>query len=348
MKQKTILVAPLNWGLGHATRCVPIIQELLVAGFEVVLASDGLAFEFLKNEFPKLPIHQLATLNVLYAEKKIWQSVNMLKQIPKLYRFITEDKIAFKKLVRDINIDGIISDNRPGVFLEEIPSVYVNHQLNVKSGLATRWSSKLHQTQMKNFDEIWIPDVEDETSLSGELGHLSSSINLPPIKYLGWLSRLKSENASIQYDYCAVISGPEPQRTLFENAVEELFCKLAGRKIIVTGKFDSVENELPFEKKAMLNSAELNQLISHSRMVICRSGYTSLMDLLKMNKPALLVPTPGQFEQEYLAKHMQDLGWFAVCNQDELIEQSAEKLQLAYQIKLPEFQNYKIDFSVFG
>lgn len=348
MKQKTILVAPLNWGLGHATRCVPIIHELLVTGFEVVLASDGLAFQFLKNEFPHLSIYRLAPLKVLYAEKKKWQSVNMLKQIPKLYRFITEDKIAIEKLAREINIDGIISDNRPGVFLEEIPCVYVNHQLNVKSGWFTKLSSKLHHVQMKNFDEIWIPDVEGEPSLSGELGHLSTFKKLPPIKYLGWLSRLEPEDAFIQYDYCAVISGPEPQRSLFENAVEELFQNLNGKKIMVTGKLKSDEQAFPFAKKAMLNSTELNQLISQSRMVICRSGYTSLMDLLKMQKPALLVPTPGQFEQEYLAKHMQALGWFLVCYQEEFRKEAAKKLDAIPPMKLPDFQRCKFDFSIFA
>lgn len=347
MPQKTILVAPLNWGLGHATRCVPIINELLAANFKVVLASDGLAFQFLKREFPQLPIHHLASLNVLYAKKRKWQAVHLLKQIPKLYRFITEDKIAVEKLAKEIKIDGIISDNRPGVFLAKIPCVYINHQLNVKSGFTTKLSSKLHRDQMKNFNEIWVSDVEDEPSLSGDLGHLHSTEKLPPIKYLGWLSRLKPQNTSITYAYCAVISGPEPQRTLFENAVEKLFQKLPGKKIIVTGNLDITEASPNFEKRTMLNTVELNTLIAQSQFVICRSGYTSLLDVLRMQKPTLLVPTPGQFEQEYLAERMKNLGWFSVCNQNDLLEMNDEKLKTINNHTIPVFQEIKLDLSIF-
>ncbi|GGE36949.1 glycosyltransferase [Psychroflexus planctonicus] len=347
MPQKTILVAPLNWGLGHATRCVPIIHALLADGFKVVLASDGMAYQFLEKEFPQLPIYKLASLHVFYAEKKKWQTLNMLKQIPKLYKFISEDQLAIEKLAKQIKIDGIISDNRPGVFLAETPCAYINHQLNVKSGVATPFSSKLHQNLMKNFDEIWVPDVEDEPSLSGELGHLSKAKNLPTIKYLGWLSRLQPENNSIIYDFCAVISGPEPQRTLFENALEELFQKLPGCKVMVTGNPDKNDNSEDFEKCGMLNSSELNRLIAQSNLLICRSGYTSLMDLLKMQKQALLVPTPGQFEQEYLAKRMQELGWFSVCNQEDLLEYTLKNMEAIQTNRLPNFQDLKLDFSLF-
>jgi predicted glycosyltransferase len=347
MPRKSILVAPLNWGLGHATRCVPIIHKLLAQDFEVVLASDGLAYHFLKKEFPHLSIYQLAPLHVVYAEKRQLQSFNMMKQIPKLYQFIKEDKIAIKKLSKQIQLDGIISDNRPGVYLDEIPSVYVNHQLNVKTGLSTQLSSALHQQQMKNFDAIWVPDVKDEPSLSGELGHLKTSKKLPPISYLGWLSRLNKEKSPIEYDYCAVISGPEPQRTLFENRIAQLFQNLSGKKICITGNVGLAKASTSFEKRAMLNSTELNAVISASKIVICRSGYTSLMDLLKMQKPALLVPTPGQFEQEYLAKRMQQLKWFSVCNQDEFIQNAAEKLKTVQHNKPPAFQELKLDFSVF-
>jgi uncharacterized protein (TIGR00661 family) len=347
MLQKTILVAPLNWGLGHATRCVPIIQQLLAEHFKVVLASDGLAYYFLKMEFPQLPIYQLATLNVLYAEKRSRQNWNMLKQIPKLYQFIKEDKKALEILAEQIQIDGIISDNRPGVFLKGIPCVYVNHQLHVKSGLTTQLSSVLHQQQMRNFNAIWIPDIEGEPSLSGELGHIHRLKNLPPITYVGWLSRLEAKSTSNRYDFCAVISGPEPQRTLFEDLVGDLFLKLPGKKICITGNTAAVSLSSTFEKKAMQNSTELNNILAQSKIVICRSGYTSLMDLLKMQKRSLLVPTPGQFEQEYLAKRMQELNWFSVCNQEQFLAHAIVELEAIHENILPVFQDLKLDFSIF-
>lgn len=347
MNNKRILVAPLNWGLGHATRCVPIINELLLQGVEVVLASDGLALTYLTTEFPKLPYYTLAELNVTYASNTYWQMPHIFFQIPKLYKFISQDQLMLSKLVTQIHIDGIVSDCRPGVYAKGIKSVYVNHQLNVKTGITTKFSSHLHQELMKNFTEIWVPDVKKEPSLSGDLGHLKQPNQLPPIQYLGWISRLKLEKVASEYDYCAVLSGPEPQRTLFEKMIEQLFKKLSGKKICVTGNTESKEASTFFEKKAMLNSSELNTVIAASKIVICRSGYTSLLDLLKMKKPALLVPTPGQFEQEYLANRMQKLEWFSVCKQSEFEHKAFEMLNTVYKNKLPTYQDFNLDFSVF-
>ena len=347
MTKKTILVAPLNWGLGHATRCVPIINALLNANFKVVLASDGLAFQFLTNEFPSLTIFELAKLDVQYAKTKYGQGFNMLKQIPKLYRFLAEDQSAIRHIAEQIEVNGIISDNRPGVYLKSIPSVYINHQLNVKSGFTSQLSSRLHQQQMKNFNEIWVPDEENDPSLSGELGHFTLKDDRFKIQYLGWLSRLKPTTNEFYYDYCAVISGPEPQRSLFEKMVEDLFLKLPGKKILISGSLSFVDQKIGFERRNMLNTTELNEIMDKSKKIICRSGYTSLMDLLRLQKPALLVPTPGQFEQEYLAKRMQKLGWFLVCKQADFEQKAAAILQNIPFNKLPDFKEKEIDFSIF-
>lgn len=347
MKAKRILVAPLNWGLGHATRCVPIINELQKQEFEVVLASDGLALKYLTKEFPDLPAYALAPLQVTYAKTKFWQTANMFVQIPKLYRFIAQDKAAIERLVKTIPIAGLISDCRPGVFLKNIPSVYVNHQLKVKSGISTALSTNLHQNLMKNFDEIWVPDVQHDLNLSGELGHLKDTAHLPPIHYLGGLSRFSIQKQEKKYDYCAILSGPEPQRSIFQQKIEQLFSKVKGTKICITGKVedDGFKNGITY--RGLQTSADLNEVINASMMVISRSGYTSLMDFVKLKKSALLVPTPGQFEQEYLAAHMQEMNWFSVCHQDDLINLTTQDLVESTKCKLPNLISKPLDFSIF-
>ncbi len=347
MPQKNILVAPLNWGLGHATRCVPLIKALLARNYKVILASDGLAYDFLLKEFPLLPIYKLASLEIHYAKTKRLQGINMLQQLPKLFRFLAEDELAIQKIAKEIKIDGILSDNRPGIFIEGIPNIYINHQLQVKTGFTTFLSSKMHQIQMKKFTEIWVPDVEFEPCLSGELGHLNSNLFSNKIKYLGWISRLEAKDEPKKYDYCAIISGPEPQRSIFQEKVVQLFSNLKGNKILVTGSFKDVNQNRSFEVKSLLNTADLNRLINRSNTIICRSGYTSLLDLMKLQKNALLVPTPGQYEQEYLAKHMDQLGWFFVCEQAKFEKEAKEKLQNMHHVKKPTHQKIDWDFSVF-
>jgi len=347
MMGKRILVAPLNWGLGHATRCVPVVHELILQGFEVVLASDGLALDYLAKEFPKLEKHQLAPLHLTYAKKKYWQAAHIFFQIPKLYRFIAQDQIALKSLLQRIQVDGIISDCRPGVFMKAIPSVYINHQLNVLTGITTQLSSYLHHQLMNNFDEIWVPDYKQEPNLSGILGHLKQENRCPPIRYLGWLNRMQPHKVAIKYDYCAVLSGPEPQRSIFEGKIEKLFDQLQGKKICITGKQTPTRSRGGVTYVGMLNAEELNQVICASGVVICRSGYTSIMDLVCLQKPALLVPTPGQPEQEYLAKRMMKMNWFLSCHQNDLVKSGTDGLKGIHLTKLPKYVSTSFNFSVF-
>lgn len=347
MSCKRILVAPLNWGLGHATRCVPIIHALQKQEWEVIIASDGLALAYLQKEFPKIQSYELAALNIRYARNKYWQTSNMLRQIPRLVRFMAKDTFALHEICKKIKIDGIISDCRPSIYKKGIPSVYVNHQLNVKFGVFSFLSSYFHQQLMKKYDEIWVPDVKEEPSLSGELGHVKQSKSLQNIQYIGWISRLSYVPTTPRYDYCAVLSGPEPQRSIFQEKIEQLFERLPGNKICITGKAgeEKLKNKVMY--KGLLHTDELSRILLASKVVICRSGYTSLLDLIKLQKTALLVPTPGQFEQEYLGKKMQQLGWFSVCSQAELLQKGRFYLQTLKTTPLPSSISIQLDFSVF-
>jgi len=303
---KSVLVAPLNWGLGHATRCIPIIRSLLAQNFVPVIASDGIALQLLQKEFPELETITLPNYQIEYAKKGKNFKLKMLKDSPKIWKAITEEKKMMKKLMKTRDFCGIISDNRFGVYSKKVPSVFITHQLNVLSGQTTWLSSKIHQLVIKKFDECWVPDMAKKPNLSGKLGHLKHSSL--PLKYIGPLSRLLPQELPIVYDLMVILSGPEPQRTILEEKLFEEVKHFEGKVLFVRGKVEATQDYFQFLNCDVYNfmqSNELQKAFNESELVLCRSGYTSVMDLAKLNKKAFFIPTPGQFEQEYLAKRLQ-------------------------------------------
>ena len=312
-----ILIAPLNWGLGHATRCIPIIRLLLSHGYEPILGSDGGALQLLKKEFPALESVKLPSYKISYSKKGKNFKRKMLLNAPKIAKAILAEKRIINKLVKQGKIDGIISDNRIGVFHKSIPTVFVTHQLNVLSGKTTKLSSAFHQLIIKQFDECWVPDNPGNQNLSGKLGHLTTSkINL---KYIGPLSRFEKKDVPIKYEYLALLSGPEPQRTLLEKKLFDSLRKTNKKVLFVRGKIEEKQESFNFENLTVYNymtSSELEDAINASETIISRSGYTTIMDLAKLEKKAFFIPTPGQFEQIYLAKRLKNLQIIPSCQQD--------------------------------
>lgn len=324
MGYKKILVAPLDWGLGHATRCIPLIRGLEKEQFEPVLAGDGASFKLLRKEFPHLKNFQLPSYNIKYSKDPRFLKLKLAAQAPHIAKTISEERRITDKLVTEEKLSGIISDNRWGTFSSEVPSVFITHQINVFSGWSTFFSSKLQQKLIRNFVECWVPDTAGEPNLSGRLGHFKNFSF--PVKYIGILSRFEKVKTPIKYDILALLSGPEPQRTLFENILLQELPKLEQKILLIRGV---VENEKTTEEKGniqivnYLDTAELQQVINESEIVICRSGYSSIMDLIKLQKKAFLIPTPGQPEQEYLARRMLKKGFFPFCSQNDF---TSEKL----------------------
>ncbi len=317
-----ILVAPLNWGLGHATRCIPIIRELLHQGHRPYIASDGVALSLLKKEFPNLPAFELPSYKISYAVKAKNFKIKMIWDSPKVFKAIAKEKKAVKRLVKEHDLQGIISDNRLGAYYKKVPCVFITHQLNVLSGNTTWMSSKAHQKIIKKFDICWVPDVKEKPNLTGKLGHLKKSkLN---IAYLGPLSRFEKEELSITHDLMVLLSGPEPQRTMLEEKLMEELHEFEGNILFVKGKIENhqvqEEIEIPHGKILHYNfmkSDELEKAINQSKKVLCRSGYTTVMDLAKLEKKAFFIPTPGQYEQEYLAKRMQKQGLVPYSTQED-------------------------------
>ncbi|WP_264520304.1 glycosyltransferase [Flavobacterium sp. N1994] len=327
--KKNILVAPLNWGLGHATRCIPIIRELEKNGFAPILASDGVALQMLQKEFPHLQALELPSYDIEYAKNEADFKWKLIKNSPKMIDAIFSEKKIVKKWIAEYHLQGIISDNRLGVYSKKIPCVFITHQLNVLSGKTTWISSKLHQHFIKKFTECWIPDMEKNPNLTGKLGHLKK--NKLNLNYIGPLSRLEKRDLPIRYDLMVILSGPEPQRTFLEQKLKNEVRLFAGKVLFIKGsveeeqKIDQDENVTYYN---FMTSAELETAFNESEMVLCRSGYTTVMDLAKLGKKAFFIPTPGQFEQEYLAKRFKRNGYAPYSKQDDF------KIEFLKDVKL--------------
>jgi uncharacterized protein (TIGR00661 family) len=324
-KNKTILVAPLYWGLGHAARCIPIINSLLENSFEVIIASDGGALLLLRKEFPELPYVELPSYEISYPRKGKNLKWKMLSRLPHIWRTMISEKNIIAKMVSEGRIDGIISDNRFGVHSKKVPSVYITHQLNVLTGSTSGLSSKIHQHIIKKFDECWVPDVSGSVNLSGILGHLKQSFS--HIKYIGPLSRMQKIELPLVYNVLAIISGPEPQRTIFESKLLETFSGTKLKTLVVRGVVETEQKTIQHKNLTIINylqSRELEMAINESEIIVSRSGYTTIMDLAAINKKAFFIPTPGQYEQKYLAKRLKNLRIVPSCSQENF---SMEKLE---------------------
>ncbi len=324
-KPLRILVAPLNWGLGHATRCIPLINRLLSMGMEVLLASDGRSLALLREEYPDLPIFELPGYNVKYKGSSMtW---NIARQLPKISAAIFAERKKVKQLVANYGIDIIISDNRYGCRNKICKNIFITHQVNLaipNPGLEIL-TNEINQQFINRFDECWIPDFEGAKSLAGKL-----SDGRPADRYIGPLSRFKKSETNKLYDIIVVLSGPEPQRTILEEKLIRQLSKIDQKTLIVQGKTeDYKETSLTENIKTIsfLPAKSLNDAILASDLIIARSGYSTVMDLVALGKKALLIPTPGQTEQEYLADRLMSQQFFYCQKQDELnIREALEKI----------------------
>ncbi|MDG2330997.1 MAG: glycosyltransferase [Flavobacteriales bacterium] len=301
MVKKKILICPLDWGLGHGARCVSIIHDLN-SDFDVLLAGSGRVKPFLRQEFPTLPFIDFEGYNINYPSGGS-MAIKMMAQLPKVIQRIRSEKKELAKIIENHGIDLVISDNRFGLSSDSIPSVYITHQINVQApGLLANLLYKLHAKYINRYTECWIPDFAESMNLSGALSHGRK----PSIcRYTGPISRLSKVRTAYKYDYCALLSGPEPQRTKFENLILETFKGQSATLLLLQGapeehKHMKIDN---VEIVSHMNDQDLAKNLCASKTVICRSGYSSIMDLAKLGVNCIFVPTPGQTEQYYLAKH---------------------------------------------
>ncbi len=310
---KRILIAPLNWGLGHASRCVPLIRQLKEKN-ELLLAADGNALTLLRAEFPDLESIRLPDIEMSYPRFLPFPLYFGLK-LPSLINAIKKEHRQLQKLIREQGIEVVVSDNRYGLYHQDVRSILITHQLFVKSPILEKQLQHFLHQQIRNFDECWIPDFEGEENLSGSLSHGTSS--LKNLKFIGPLSRFEkplNEAAKYQRKLLVILSGPEPNRTSFEKKLIEQLLNFNQKALLVQGKVSEKPEIVALSKSVELIShlptQQLRSEILQSEFIVCRSGYSSVMDLNRLQKKAILVPTNGQSEQEYLADYLSKKGLF--------------------------------------
>ena len=323
VKVYTVLVAPLDWGLGHATRCVPIIRALKKQGYAVIIAANHTQQKFFELEFPDNRIVYLEGYNIQYASGKTGTRLKLLSQLPSFWKSVKREHQWLAEFIKDNSIDLVISDNRYGLYNQSIPSVLITHQLNIISGnrLSESFIRKIHYKMIKPYTECWVPDLPGEANLAGRLSHPSAMPSFP-VKYIGLLSRwLENNNQKTEpvYKCCIILSGPEPQRTILEKKVLNNIGNLPYKIVLVRG--------LPSEQTPIsvpdnvtcfnhLPGNKLIQKVMDSEMIISRGGYTTLMEMVTLQKKLILIPTPAQTEQEYLAAIWTQKQWAYTVNQN--------------------------------
>mgnify|MGYP000179714845 CR=1 FL=1 len=315
LKEKTIgkpriLLAPLDWGLGHATRCIPIIRQLQQQGCEVLVAAEGRQAILLQQEFPELMILPLKGYHIKYAGSAIGLFLSVFFQVPKILRSIRCEHAWLLSIVNEYDIDAVISDNRYGLYHKKIPCIFITHQLTIRNPLG-RWAENILQKRnykfINRFTACWVPDEEAEKNLAGELSH---PVKKPavPVHYIGPLSRLVKSNVQEEKGHLLIcLSGPEPQRTLLENKMIKEIAHYNGTATVIRG-LPGTASVIPSSNMIRfynhLPAHELSDEMMKAEYVIGRSGYSSIMDLLTLQKKSILIPTPGQTEQEYLAAYL--------------------------------------------
>ena len=310
-----ILIAPLNWGLGHATRCIPLVRQHLEQGDEVVLAGDGDSLLLLQRHFPQLRVIHLPSLELRYTNND-QQRGFYLRAIPALLRFTIADHYYLRQQLAIEHFDLIISDNRFGLFTRQTRCVYITHQLYVRLPRRLRIFQPLaravHACVFKRYHEVWVPDYANmEESLAGELCHGGRFDT--NVKYIGPLSRFSSSagapkelRRNSEYKVVAILSGLEPQRSIFERAILERYANSSEKVLLVRGKVAEAQTMISRNNitiVASLSDQALLDAMEQATTIIARSGYSTIMDLavLGLLHKAELYPTPGQSEQEYLA-----------------------------------------------
>lgn len=288
----------MDWGIGHATRTAPIIEFLLERNCEPVIAGYGDSLSVIQAQFPELKYVSLPPYAISYKSGLAYWDI--LLRLQHIHATITAEQSFIREWVKHNRIDGIISDNRYGVYLQNKPSVLITHQTQprfpgIASGLSSL-SNPYFIRLFKNFQSIWVPDLPN-VSLTGALAHNRVSERLS-VKYIGPLSRLKATATNTKTRIVGVVSGPEPERTSFEQYLRKHLSSYGRQAKIVTGNLSSANQE------GYADHTLLSDLLQSCELVVARSGYSTVMDLCRFGKQAILIPTRGQTEQHYLAKHL--------------------------------------------
>lgn len=336
--RKKILVCPLDWGLGHATRLVPVIESLLERKAEVIIGADNRPYEFLANRFPDCDLIRFPGYSPRYPVRGS-MALLMIKEYPRMKRSAQLARERLHKIVREKKIDVVISDNRYELYTEDTVNIFISHQLNMHTpGLTILFKPFLQRTingYIRQFDELWIPDADGNPNLSGKLSRpkrypLKSCFFIGPLTRF---SKVTSKEIVAPFDLLVILSGPEPQRTILEEKLIKQIKETDLRTVVLQGKPELQEKNEEGNIRFLTHADDetMAGLYQAARYVISRPGYTTLMDLSVFGSKAMLIPTPGQTEQEYLAHKVEKEGLYYTAKQQHF--QIEKALQLADNYK---------------
>ncbi len=317
-RQARILVAPLDWGLGHTTRCIPVIRELIRQDCSVFFAGNEEQLALMKNEFSGITFLPLEGYQIKYARSPKIFSLKIILQAPKILQTIKKEHQWLGQMMQDHAFDAVISDNRYGLYHKNAHCIFMTHQLAIQSSLgrlSRLFLRRKNYSYINKFDTCWVPDEKGEDNLAGKLSH-PGKLPAVPVNYIGILSRFKKQEIPEKKDHLLVlVSGPEPQRTIFEDIVLDELVRFEATATIVRG-LPASKNILPSTNQLHIYNhlpAEiLNEEMMKAEYIISRCGYSTVMDLAVLQKRSILIPTPGQTEQEWLAKYLYEKK-FALC-----------------------------------
>ena len=331
--------------MGHATRCVPIINTFLEQSFTVYLAGETAVSTLLQKEYPQLIILPLRGYRVQYSKKQNFFALSMLFQIPQILHAIFNENRWLKKIIEQYKIDVVLSDNRYGLYHKAVPTIFLTHQLQIKTGTIffDKVVQKINYYFIKKFTFCWVIDLMGEQNLAGQLSH-PKKLPAIPVIYISALSRFHTMHAQQIVDVLIVLSGPEPQRTIFEKIILTQVQHINKTIILVRG--------LPVEKATIpspsnnvkiinhLTAAKLNELVVAAKVIVSRSGYTSIMDYAALQKKVIYIPTPGQTEQIYLANYLSKKNYAQVATQAKFnLQGELQKLDIGTFLPYPAIYN---------
>lgn len=309
IQNQTVIISPLDWGLGHATRCIPIINELIANNNKCIIAASGRSFELLKQEFPTLIHEQVPEYGISYSTNALSTFIKLFLQIPKAFGTKENEERVANELVKKYSAQYLISDNRFGMHSSLCKSIFITHQIRIRLPWAFRWLEYsfylANKAIISKFDECWIPDYKGTKNLSGILSH---SWSVPNSYFIGPLSGRRRIQCDREFDIVAILSGPEPQRTIFETKLREILPSLPYKSCIIRGVVANRNNSTKVGNckiQTFATNKEITQLLCGSSLVVSRAGYSSIMDYEKLGCKAILVPTPGQSEQVYLGHYLE-------------------------------------------
>ena len=321
-----VLVCPLDWGIGHATRCVPVIDTLKKTGCEVIVAAGGRPLEFIRKAFPDLRVIEFPGTTITYPKSNRF-GLRIFRMLPRFLYGIWKEHRVLRKLVTETGANMVISDNRYGCWHSGIPSVFITHQLEVRLPERLKFlggfARGINYWFIRKYRSCWIPDFESPMGLGGNLSHPAK---LPGnAVYVGILSHFSHiipdpAGGTQDFDLLVMLSGPEPQRTILEDKLLIQLATLNFQVAFVRGMPESDEVYVLDNRIHVfshLDSQNLASIAQRSALVVCRSGYSSIMDLVTLGKRAIFIPTPGQTEQEYLAKYLMEKKIYFSENQDD-------------------------------